>query len=312
MRVEVAQLGVVDTAEGDDALGRADAHVAPAVGADQREPHAPACAAHERERLEQRRQVLARLGGSDAQQVGRLERRGARTAREHRLDRVRDHAQVAVRHVEQADGVARGGARDADHPVGVAHGARHQRAPVVAAPGREPGGLAQHCEIVHRDDGGHAGLAQRPAERRAVQHLRVDRARLPGEAEAVPGEILLQRVALLPQRPALLKLAIAELDQLDVVSRLQRVAQADRQTRRAGARLRETGDVEGDGQRGHGPRPMRRADQSCTPASLARETARRAGCTARMRARMRVLAASRPATRAPRSISSSQRRLRVE
>ena len=215
-------------------------------------------------------------------------------------------------HVEQADGVARGGARDADHAIGVAHGARHQRAPVVAAPGREPRGLAQHREVVHRDDRRQARLAQRAAERRAVQHLRAARARLPGEAEAVPGEILLQRVALLPERAALLPLAVAQLDQLDVVPRLQRVAQSGREARRAGTGLRQAGDVEGDGQRGHGPRPIRRADQSCTPASLARATARRAGCTARMRARSRVLAASRLATRAPRSISSSQRRLRVE
>ena len=77
-------------------------------------------------------------------------------------------------------------------------------------------------------------------------------------------------------------------------------------------RLREAGDVEGGGQRGHGPRPIRRSDQSCTPASLAWATARRAGCTARIRARRRVFAASRAATRAPRSISRSHRRLRVE
>ena len=79
MRVEIAQLGVVDPAERDDALGRADAHIAPAVGADQRQAHAPSGAPHERERLEQRGQVLARLGRADAEQVRRLERRRART-----------------------------------------------------------------------------------------------------------------------------------------------------------------------------------------------------------------------------------------
>ena len=73
VRVEVAQFGVVDAAERDDALGRADAHVAPAVGADEREPNAPAGAADEAERLEQRGQVLARLGRADAR-AGRAAR----------------------------------------------------------------------------------------------------------------------------------------------------------------------------------------------------------------------------------------------
>ena len=109
-------------------------------------------------------------------------------------------------------------------------------------------------------------------------------------------EILLQRVALLAERSALLPLAPAELDQLDVAARAQRVAQPDREPRRARARLRQAGDVEGDLQLGHGPRPMRCSDQSRTPASLARATPRRAelhGPHPRAQARAHGLAARR-------------------
>src|SRR6185295_11539689 len=116
----------------------------------------------------------------------------------------------------------------------------------------EPGGLAQHGEVVHRDDRRQPGLAQGPPEGRAVEDVRTGRARLLGEAQAVPTQNLLERVALLAERSALLPLAPAELDQLDVATRAQRVAQPDREPSGACARLRQAGDVERDLHSGHG------------------------------------------------------------
>ena len=235
---------------GDDALGRADATSpqpsAPAstsrTGRPARRTSVNAASSAGRFLRGSGVPTNSRYGGSSGAR--------ARTAREQRVDRVRDHAQVAVRHAEQADGVARGRARDADHPVGVAQRARHQRAPVAAAPGGEPARLAQHREVVHRDDHGQPGRAQRPAERRAVQQVARRRARLPGEAGAVPAEVLAQRVALLAERAALLELALAERDDLGVARGLQRAEQADAHPRGAGAASAEAGDVERDPHRG--------------------------------------------------------------
>ena len=123
-----------------------------------------------------------------------------------------------------------------------------------------------------------------------MQHLRLGRARLLGEAAArtTRGPAATRRASARTSRAPAIRGRRARISSMSARA-CSASTQADREACRARPRLRQAGDVEGDLQRGHGPRPMRRSDQSCTPASLARATARRAGCTARIRARRRVV-----------------------
>src|SRR5439155_11852234 len=157
--VEPGQLLVRDETEPLDALaGRLDG--APAARLVVAEPHHVEAGTLEgpHEPVE----VLARLEGADGEDVVAVRRLSLRL--ERRADCIWDDTHLVIWDVEQVDQFASREFRDGDHPGGGPGHARQQRAAVGARPAVEGPRVAQHGEVVDRDD-----EWDRRAERRALR-----------------------------------------------------------------------------------------------------------------------------------------------
>ena len=90
------------------------------------------------------------------------------------------------RNVEQLDELVTRERRDGDDRVGAPHPVAKRDATRVPVPGREGVGVPEQGAVVDGDDHGKP-RAQRPAHRRAMEHVR--RPRLVRDAERVPREV---------------------------------------------------------------------------------------------------------------------------
>ena len=199
-----------------------------------RRSHDPQLDARPLRRLDRAAEVLARLERSHREHV--VSRRLRPRLGEHRLEPVRDDVDALGGNVEQLDELVARERRDGDDRVGALDPVAERDATRVPVPGREGLGVPEQGAVVDRDD--HRKLrAQRPAHRRAMEHVR--RPRLVGDAERVPREVADDG----RRAPVTVE---ADRQDLELRPALESAREALHDAGRAGARLGERGDVERD------------------------------------------------------------------
>ena len=157
-------------------------------------------------------------------------------SREHGLEPVGDDANPLGGNVEQLDELVSRERRNGDDRVGAPGAVAKRDAARVPVPEREGIGVPEQGAVVDSDDHGKL-RAQRPAHRRAMEHVR--RPRLVRDAERVP-----RKVADDGRRaPVTVE---ADRQELELRPALERAREALHDAGRAGARLGERGDVERD------------------------------------------------------------------
>ena len=146
------------------------------------------------------------------------------------VDAVRHDVDLLARYAKERLELGGGELRDGDHAVRGPQHARHRERHVAARPPWKRLGMAEHREVVDRDDGRHA-RAKRAVVRRAVQH--VGTAAEPREAKRVPPQLAREH-----RRPV----SAAECDRLH----LEPLAEVADVARRARVRQPQRRDVHRD------------------------------------------------------------------